>query len=230
MKKLSSQRNRIFERLPAKGVDELFPHARTVDLQHGQSLQEPGKPTGIIYFPETAVVSFLGNAGNGATAEVWSVGSEGIAGISGLISATCPFRAVVQIPGTAKAINRSILLRQFSKGGALHDYVLQYYQRLLIQAAQLGVCNQMHAVEQRFSRWLLMLLDRSRAPNLKMTQDSIAVALGTRRATISIAAAALQNAKLISYTPGSITINSRRGLQAATCGCYKLIKAEFDAA
>ena len=75
-----------------------------------------------------------------------------------------------------------------------------------------------------------MLLDRSGVPNLRMTQDLIAGALGTRRATISIAAAALQNAKLISYTPGSITINSRRGLQAATCSCYKLIKAEFDAA
>jgi CRP-like cAMP-binding protein len=230
MKKVSSQRNHIFDCLPARDLDEILGPARTVELQAGESLQEPGQPTEIIYFPETAVVSYLGNAGQGITAEVWSVGAEGIAGISGILSTTCPFRAIVQIPGTAKAINRSTVVRLFSVGGALHDHILKYYQRLLVQAAQLGVCNQMHAVEQRFSRWLLMLLDRSGEFNLRMTQTLIAGALGTRRATISIAAAALQNARLISYTPGSITINSRRGLQAATCGCYKLIKAEFDAA
>jgi hypothetical protein len=63
-----------------------------------------------------------------------------------------------------------------------------------------------------------------------MTQDLIAGVLGTRRATISIAAAALQNARLISYTPGSITINSRRGIASRDVRLLKLIKAEFDAA
>jgi CRP-like cAMP-binding protein len=136
----------------------------------------------------------------------------------------------VQIEGRAFSIRRSALLRRFHGAGEFHDSVLRYYHCLVIQASQLGVCNNAHPVEQRFSRWLLMLQDRSGTSRLNLTQESIAGALGTRRATISVAAAALQDSKVISYTPGSIKINSRRQLQATTCPCYRFIKSHFDAA
>ena len=51
----------------------------------------------------------------------------------------------------------------------------------------------------------------------------VADILGARRATISVAAAALKSAGVISYTPGAVTIRSRRELLKAACGCYKMI-------
>jgi CRP-like cAMP-binding protein len=230
MKRRHTFRNRILGALPAAEFNGVRADLASVELQAGQPLYQAGKSVDWIYFPEQSVISFLGNAGEGGSVEVWSVGNEGMAGISGILSDATAFSAVVQVSGTAQVIRRRALLRHFAQGAVLHDAVLRYYDRLLIQASQLGVCNNMHAVEQRFSRWLLMLQDRSGASNLNLTQESIAGALGTRRATISVAAAALQEANVISYTPGSITINSRRGLQAATCPCYKVIKAQFDAA
>jgi len=230
MKKLNAPRNRILGSLPPAELHAFGSTLISVDLQFGRIIYRPGQVIDTIYFPDQAVISFQGSTGDGGSVEVWSVGHEGLAGMSGILSMSSPFSAYVQIPGRAWAVQRSHLLNHFDRAERLHDSILRYYQCLLIQASQLGVCNNAHAVEQRFSRWLLMLQDRSGASSLNLTQESIAGALGTRRATISVAAAALQNAKLISYTPGSITINSRRGLQAATCHCYKFIKAHFDAA
>ncbi len=230
MKKQLALCNKILRSLPPAELAVLRSDLAPVDLPPNQVVYQNGKPIDWIYFPDQAVISFLGNTGDGSSVEVWSVGHEGLAGTSGILASSSAFNAVVQVPGTAHIIRRSALLRHFAQGGVMHDAVLRYYDRLLVQASQLGVCNNAHAVEQRFSRWLLMLQDRSGASSLSLTQESIAGALGTRRATISEAAAALQEAKVISYTSGTITINSRRGLQATTCHCYRVIKAQFDAA
>src|SRR5207237_1487542 len=106
------------------------------------------------------------------------------------------------------------------KSRALNAAVCGYCQRLIIQVAQIGLCNSAHEVEQRFCRWLLMTQQRTGLRTLTFTQDFIAGILGTRRASISVAASSLQNSGLIRYTTGSITILSRRRLLAAACPCY----------
>jgi hypothetical protein len=59
------------------------------------------------------------------------------------------------------------------------------------------------------ARWLLAAHDRSGVPELSLTQDLIAVMLGVRRATVSIAAGMLQKAGVIRYQHGRITIIDR---------------------
>jgi hypothetical protein len=52
--------------------------------------------------------------------------------------------------------------------------------------------------------------------------------LGCHRPTVTIAAGILQEAGLIEYTRGLITIVDRKRLEAASCSCYKLITQEYD--
>jgi CRP-like cAMP-binding protein len=68
--------------------------------------------------------------------------------------------------------------------------------------------------------------ERAGNKTLHFTHDVIAGALGTRRATISVAASDLQAAGAISYTPGAITIRSRRTLRRLACACYRVINTK----
>ena len=198
---------------------------RRVELQKGDIAFEPDRGSDFIYFPCGAVISFLGNTGEGGSVEVWSVGNEGMAGLSSLFGRTTPFRGVVQISGTAFVGKTSNFRRHFQKCRRFHDALLRYYDYLLGQIAYLGICNNNHTIEERFSRWLLMISDRAGTNQLNFTQDSIAAVLGTRRATISVAAATLRARRLISYSPGTIKIESRRRLVAAACRCYNVINS-----
>ena len=215
--------NFIFHNLSPSDWNSLKADLKAVELSKGAVLFEPDRTADFTYFPWDSVISFLGDTGEGGSVEVWSVGNEGVAGLSSLIGGTKPFRGVVQVPGMALVAKTTNLRRHFQRRGAFHNALLRYHDYLLLQIAYVGICNTNHSIEQRFGRWLLMIGDRTGTKQLKFTQDAIAGILGTRRATISAAAAALQSQGLISYLPGAITIESRRGLEKAACRCYKFI-------
>lgn len=219
--------NVILQSLPLAEFNAVAMDLKVVQLDRGAPLLERDQVNNRIYFPLTSVISFLGDTGEGGSVEVWAVGSEGVAGIMDVMGRSKPFRGVVQVPGTALVSKLSSIRRHFQKGTAFHDAILRYFDYLLLQISYLGICNTSHSIEDRFARWLLMMQDRAGSNALKFTQDAIAGVLGTRRATISVAAAALQKAGLIRYTPGSITIPSRRALERASCGCYKVISTKL---
>ena len=221
----SKHRNLIIHKLPPRELNPLEADLRPVELRKGDVLFGPDRRSDFIYFPSGAVISFLGNTGEGGSAEVWSVGKEGVAGLSSAFGGTKPFRGVVQIPGMALVAATANFRRHFQKRGGFHDAVLQYCAYLLVQIAYIGICNNNHTIEQRFSRWLLMISDRAGSEELDFTQESIAAVLGTRRATISDAAATLRSQHLISYSPGTIRIESRRHLEKAACRCYAFINS-----
>ena len=213
--------NLILRSLQAADAKAILPALKRIHLSTNTVIYEPGERVERIYFPEDSVISFHGDTGEGGRIEVWSVGADGLAGISAIVNEVAPYRGVVQVSGEVLAADAKAIRRQFDRRGQFHDILVRYTQRLLVQIAQLGLCNAVHEVDQRFCRWLLIMQDRTGLRSLAFTQDFIAGVLGTRRATISVAAAALQRAGLIGHTPGEITILSRRGLQAAACSCYK---------
>jgi Crp-like helix-turn-helix domain len=217
-----SRGNSILDSLPAGDLRAISRELESVLLPKDSAVIRGGKHNEYLYFPTGAVISFLGATGGGGI-EVWSVGHEGAAGIAGLLGHPDPFSGVVQISGPALRAKASVLRRHFEKSVAFHDATLAYLQSLLMQISYLGICNNTHPLEQRLSRWLLVMEERIGDNTLNFTQDAIAGVLGTRRATISVAAAQLRAAGLIRYTPGAITITSRRGLKKIACGCYKVI-------
>jgi CRP-like cAMP-binding protein len=98
----------------------------------------------------------------------------------------------------------------------------------MTQMSQTAVCNRLHTIEQQLCRWLLLSHDRLDSDELIMTQELIANMLGVRREGVTHAAGRLQETGLISYVRGRITILDRRGLEAAACECYKVVKDEYD--
>jgi Mn-dependent DtxR family transcriptional regulator len=70
--------------------------------------------------------------------------------------------------------------------------------------------------------------DRIGGDVVGLTQESLALILGTRRASVNVAMGELQRAGLISYTRGAVRIEDRAGLKLATCECYAAIKRHSD--
>ena len=59
-------------------------------------------------------------------------------------------------------------------------------------------------------------------------QEFLSHMLGVRRNTVSIEAHAVQQAGLIRYSRGKMTITDRPALEQAACSCYAIVRAEFD--
>jgi len=221
--RFNSNGNSILDNLSHEEFGKISPDLESVPLTKYSAVLPTGRRDEYIYFPTGAVISFLGDTNGGGSIEVWSVGHEGAAGIASLLGQSTPFPGVVVVAGTALRAKSSALRKHFEKSEAFHKAALGYLQYLMTQISYLGVCNNSHPLDQRLSRWLLVMEERVGGNVLNFTQDSIAGVLGTRRATISVAAARLQADGLISYTPGAITIRSRRGLRKVACGCHKVI-------
>ena len=79
----------------------------------------------------------------------------------------------------------------------LKDGLDRYSQELAIQAIQIAACNRLHKVDERLARWLLMSQDRVGKSTFPLTQEFISHMLGTRRASVTVAAGILQKAGLI---------------------------------
>jgi CRP-like cAMP-binding protein len=190
---------------------------------------ESGATLSHVYFPTTAIVSLLYVLQNGASAEIAVVGNEGVVGISLFMGGkSTPSRAVVQSAGHGIRLNAEFLEREFNQSGPVMHLLLRYTQALITQMAQTAVCNRHHSLDQQLCRWLLLSLDRLRGDELNMTQELIANMLGVRREGVTEGAVKLQNAGLIRYARGHITILDRAGLEKRTCECYAVVKKEYD--
>ena len=90
------------------------------------------------------------------------------------------------------------------------------------------MCNQHHAVDQRFCRWLLMSIDRLHSDKMKITHEQISHLLGVRRESVSQTAGRLQKDGLIAVARGSITVIDRAKLEERVCECYGVVKLECE--
>ncbi|MDX6272248.1 MAG: hypothetical protein QOD28_3471 [Acidobacteriota bacterium] len=221
--------NQILNQLSPEEYERLSPHLEPVTLSHGDVLYYPQEPVSHVYFPNSGTVSVVATFANGGGVEVGMVGNEGVFGVNVVLgSVTTPHEAMVQLPGDGVRASSDVLRREFKQGGQLHDLLLRYTQAFIVQIAQNAACNKAHPIDGRLARWLLMTSDRATGRGLELTHDFMAVMLGTRRAGVTEAAGKLQDMGLIRYRRGHITVLDRRGLEAATCECYPIVKTEFD--
>lgn len=221
-------RNRILASLPPQEWARLRQTLERVPLSLRQVIFEPGQPIPHVYFPEDGVISILGLMDDGSGVETATVGNEGMAGVPVFLGAMqMAAQAFVQVAGSAWRMPSAALRDEVRRGTELAAALGRYTQALFTLVAQSSACNRKHGVEQRCARWLLMTHDRVQGDTFGLTQLFLSQMLGVRRATVSEAAGALQQAGLIEYTRGRISVLDRAGLEAAACACYRVIHAEF---
>jgi CRP-like cAMP-binding protein len=219
-----SVHNEILLQLPQKEYRTVHAELSLIEMQARDVLNQIGEPIKHCYFVNTGMVSILSVMGNGKSVEVGLTGKEGFVGLPMVVGlSSSATRAVTQVAGHAFRISSASMVRVLGKCANLEKSLNRYSQQLALQASQVAACNRLHEVEQRMARWLLMTQDRISGDVVPLTQEFLAHMLGTRRASVTVAAGVLQNAGLIKYTRGSVVIVNRTKLQSASCECYRII-------
>jgi len=206
------------------------PYLQPVALDLGVVVCEAGGLLEHAYFPQGCVLSLLTVLKNGSAVECANIGREGAFGLFSAMYSRVSFnQCVVQLQGPMIRCPIEPLRSEFQQSEHVRNLLVSYSETLLSQVMQSVACNSLHSIEQRMCRWLLMMHDRAEGEHLTYTHEFLAHMLGANRTSVTFAAQSLQNLRLISYRRGLIQVCDRPGLEKASCECYAVVKARFDA-
>ena len=221
--------NRLLSLLSDHDYERLRPNLSHVGFEYKKSLYEASRPIEHVYFPVNGVASLVLATADGASAEVGTIGNEGMVGLPVCLGdRDAPSSVYVQVPGTALGMDAGIFRGELDRNPSLNLIILRYAHAFFNQVAQSAACAHLHRVEQRCCRWLLMTRDRMPSGDFLLTHEFLGMMLGVRRTTVTDVMGSLQKAGLIRYRRGHVTILDHEALQQRACECYEISKLEFD--
>jgi CRP-like cAMP-binding protein len=221
--------NIILRNLPRNEREAVFSKMEFVDLPVRTVLNEMFGLIKYGYFLNSGLSSVLNVMSDGKRIEVGLTGKEGFVGLPLAVGfETSPTLTIIQIAATGFRVATSDLEDIFRTCPVLVRSLNRYTQELALQQTQVAACNRLHDVEERLARWLLMSQDRVESPSFLLTQEFLSHMLGTRRASVTVAAGILQEAGLITYKRGEIHVQNRSKLERASCECYQILIRQIE--
>jgi CRP-like cAMP-binding protein len=226
---VSTHPNSILRHLSAADL-KLFEGMLTpVSFVHGETLAEIGLPIERVFFPNSGMISVVVPLASGEAIEAGVIGRADVFGAGAAFGAKHHINnAVCQMPGSFSVIKAADLANAAAQSETLRRELFKREQFLLAQAQQSAACNARHDIPQRLATWLLRVHDRAQQEELALTQEFLGQMLGVQRASVSIAAAALQDAGIIQYRRGSIRILDQKRLEASACECFDALRMQFE--
>jgi CRP-like cAMP-binding protein len=223
----SWQENRLLASLPERDRARLNPQLEILTLFAKETVHESAEEMNYVYFPLDCIVVLISSVDTKASVEVGLIGNEGMVGAPILMGAKqSTSQALILAEGKALRLPAAVLRKEAKRSNRMREVILTYANALLAQGAQLAACHRYHTPKERLARLLLMIQDRMKTPELRVTQDLLARLLGTRRATVTRAANQLEDEGLIQSVRGRIRFLDRQGIENTACSCYTILSAQ----
>lgn len=200
-------------------------HAEVVEYAIGDSLLKPDEVPTFVYFPgKDAIISVVRSTMDAMMVEAGVVGSEGVVSIHSLITAPATKGNHLIIQGAGKFVRVPLenARHDFENDPVFRDRVLAFTSSFLDQVTQGTLCNRVHELEARLTKWLLAIRDRVDTDEMHLTHEFLSYMLGVHRPGVSIAITALQLDGLIEHSRNRIVIRDREGLVARACECNSI--------
>ncbi|WP_422029960.1 Crp/Fnr family transcriptional regulator [Reyranella sp.] len=218
-------KNLFLSALPAAEQNRLRPSLAYHRMPQGTILQEPEQRIEHVYFIESGMISLVAMMQDGAEIETATLGREAILGsLSALGNHTAGTRAIVQIDAAAWRMTVADFRTAIGQSPVLRKMALLSSELMLAQMQQTAACNALHTADRRLCRWIVQVRDRIDDDVIRLTHDFLAQMLAVRRPTVSLIAYGLQQAGLIKYQRGKITILDRAGLERGACECVGALR------
>ena len=225
----SLKRNSIFRGVSEATINSICQRCTQVELELRDQIYQSEQTIDAVYFPIDCVLSIVAQMKDGSEIEVGTIGREGMSAFPLLMGAsTTANYCYCQVRGSAIRIPADLFHELVESDRNFRQLLDRYLQSYVNMLGQLAACNRLHSIYERCARWLLMTHDRVESSQIPLTQEFLAMMLGTGRSGVSIAAATLQQAGFIKYNHGTIHILDRSGLTTAACECYEVARAQFE--
>ncbi len=221
---MSANQNELLGLIDDAKSRQIISSCEKIELVQSETLSEAGSPLDRVFFPTEGVISILATYASGNLIEVATVGREGFAGITGLLDGQVqPGTYVVQVAGHAYAMKREDFDELVREDEEFRSLTKRYADIFIYQIMISAACNGAHGVDERLARWLLMMIDRSDEPVIRLTHEFLADIINVRRATISDALKRLEAKGAIRRDRGRIELNDKERLTNSCCDCYEMV-------
>lgn len=220
--------NRLLALLPEDEFALIAPNLELIELEYEALITKRNEPIRHVHFPCNCIGSIITELESGHAVEIGAVGNEGMTNVLAFLGGEIAIDTMLcQIPGLSARIDIHAFLNATEANTTLRKVCALYAQVYLSTACQSVACNRFHRIEQRLARWLLMSHDRVGRDTFPITQEFMAIMLGTERPSVSQAAKVLMDAGLVDYARGRMHIVNRQGLEARACECYQVTRNQF---
>jgi CRP-like cAMP-binding protein len=220
--------NKLLAKLPIEDYQRIQSKLTQLPLRFRQVLHKQDKTITAVVFPGAGACSLTKQLGDGSSAEIATVGSEGVVGAEVFFGDdVAAYETLVQVPGHGYEMPVAAFIEEMSRRSAFYNLVVRYNQALMTLVMQTTVCNGVHSVEQRCCRWLLTMRDRVGSDDLKMTHEMLATMLGVRRPSVTLVIVSLQRKGIVETHRGNVRIVDRKALETMACECYLTVKTTF---
>jgi CRP-like cAMP-binding protein len=218
--------NRLLASLPPEDNSHLESIGRLEHPHQGRILTSRSASVTDLWFPHAGVVALTVTDATGRSVQTGLIGSEGCVGSEALFDHSAPLPdAIVQIDGPMFVIPAHQMRSALCDRPPIQAALSRFLYGLSLQSLQTVACNRQHSLLARCCRWLLTIQDRVASDELPLTQENLAVLLGSGRPRVNGLLATLERKGLIRRHRGRLRLLTRTGLKASACDCYPLVKS-----
>jgi CRP-like cAMP-binding protein len=209
--------NMVIQAMSDRAYELLEPILRCERYRKGATLWK-SSASGRLYFPLSGLITVAAPVPDGTAILTGFVGRESAAGLSsGCEEHTT---GIVLIEGMFASLPVAAYQEQARHSPELRHVARRCHEWLAIQAHRNAACHAAHDAEQRFSRWLLQVVERT-GREIVSTQEEIAALLGIRRTTLTLIAHRMQSEGLLRHRRGRIFVSDTDRLASLACCCHR---------
>ncbi len=221
--------NRLLSIMSAEDFARLVPSLERMMLPVRHVMGGKDEVMDHVYFPQTAVASLLAVSPDGNRVEAGLFGAEGMSGLPVLLAGgRSPHDSLIQVEGDALRMPAGAFADAAWASPTLMALMLRYAQASAVQVAHTALSNALHTINERLARWILMCHDRVPTDGIALTHEFMALMLGTRRSSVTLALQTLEGSGLIRSLRGQVVMRDRPALEEFAGDAYGAPETEYE--
>ena len=215
----------LFLRSLGPHLEALKPHLRSASYLPGEVLSEPGQTRERVIFPISGLISMRAVLESGHELEVGLIGRNNASGAPAAFgTGVALLRSVCLTHVHAWHIPLARLQMAMRSTSAIDAQVKRFGEAQILYMIQVGVCNAMHPLEQRFARWVSIAADLLDGPDIQAAQEELAKVFGVQRSALNLVLQRLKAESLLDLGRRRLLIRDPVRLQNRACECTRSLR------